>query len=100
MAVFKVGDRVRIVSQIDAYTNGKTGSVVAADVRAWDSSCGFYRGYGVDVDGHPWDTVANDGCFEGYVFEGSELEPIQPERNRLVAWSDVPGGRPKVEEFA
>lgn len=91
MAIFKAGDRVR--NKID----GDTGTFVC------------YRRY----PARTFFTIANAhsnrelNCTVIYDSTGGEfaehtdsIEPIQPERNRVVAWEDVPGGRPKIAEFS
>lgn len=75
MAVFRVGQRVRIVRCICKEMRchlGKEGVIIRADGRYFDIDSAL------DVDGIP--------CH----WHPDHIEPIQPERNRVVAWSDCP----------
>lgn len=83
MATFRVGQRVRIVRvkyRIDSLYIGQTGTIVDHDGKP--ASDGKYYPIDVLMDV----PVRKDRA--RYCAESWELEPIQPEGNSVVAWSE------------
>lgn len=107
MAVFKAGQRVKIVrccaeqdrprpDQI-ADMKGCTEGVLMRRMDRPSPEDIFGQIFG-DIFGVRGDWLMRlDNGVEGAVFEYM-IEPIQPERNQVVAWSEVPGGHPEHRE--
>jgi len=89
MATFKVGQRVRIVRAAGRqYLVGQEASIYCF---------GCPRGYTFDW---PSDTITLtllDGSLMGCAEHN--IEPLQPERNRVVAWEDCPFDPRKIAEL-
>lgn len=80
MAVFKIGDRVRIRSLEEIYPEhwGKCGTI-----ESLPGMGGAGEDYGLSSDG-----IGDPGAgFVGWRAPGWALEPIQPDRNQIVEWS-------------
>jgi hypothetical protein len=94
MATFRIGDRARIVGNKSAWLDfyGKSVTVISELTEA-RSMGRAYVGHAIAVDGHV-------GLGWTYVAETHELEPLQPDRNRVVAWETVPGGHPEFREVS
>jgi hypothetical protein len=92
MATFQIGDSARLIGSKSAWLDfcGREVTIVSGLIDA--CSLGrAYRGYEIVVK----------GCIGSgwrYVAEPHELQPIRSERNRIVAWEAVPGGKPNIAE--
>lgn len=88
MATFKVGQRVRIV-RVQYYPEdcrfiGQEGTIVPK------------AGVAADLKSYEYHVACALGAI---ALNGHHLEPIQPERNRVVAWEDCPIDPRKIAEL-
>ena len=87
MAVFRVGQRVRIVYQSPTCPcSGQETTIRRVGVRGRTNGARGSRefiGYEVNIE-----RKNNRDVFPFFIFESEDLEPIKYERNRIVAWSD------------
>jgi len=89
MATFKVGQRVRIVrADRLPYLVGSEATIERIEMTR--------RGLGYLIA--LTCPIRRDACVAHAL--SSELEPLQPERNRVVAWEDCPFDPRKIAEIA
>lgn len=82
MATFRVGQRVRIVR-----FNGEPHLVGREAICMEFFMYGSYPSWRLSIDGGLTDIDPKDGC--RLAAWENDIVPIQPERNRLVAWEDL-----------
>lgn len=95
MATFRVGQRVRIVKSHRGFLQGREATIIGS------LECGcstytneIYWGFPLEVDG-----VGRIGISGFPIAVRPEwLEPIQPERNQMVEWSECAWQPPRLRE--
>lgn len=88
MAIFKVGQRVRIVDAA-ATLIGKTATIWGAATANGD--------WLLDIDGVGTNCPMTGSRWAAY---SHQLAPFMPERNRIVAWESLPIDPRKITEIA
>lgn len=95
MSIFRVGQRVRIVRVVKTRAPGSP-HCLGREATIWRIDADD-KPYCLDIDGIGKSNPADGGLWG---CDSSFIEPIQPERNRIVAWESLPIDPRKVLEHA
>ena len=85
MATFRVGQRVRLINPVRPENLGEEGVFAGYELHYAGEIRSEGRPQSIDTDCLVrWDSSGRNGVAASW-----QLSPIQPERNRIVAWEDL-----------